>query len=103
VEPEDVRIVVDAAAPSIVVIRNSYDPGWSASVDGVDAPLLATDYLIQGVAVPAGHHEIQLVYRDPDVSRGLAASALVWLILLGSIPAAMWLERRRQHPDVAAP
>ncbi len=106
VEPEDVRIVVDAAAPSIVVIRNSYDPGWSATVDGVDAPVLATDYLIQGVAVPAGHHQIRLVYRDPDVSRGLAASTLVWLILLGSIPTAMWLERRRRgrsRPDAAAP
>ena len=104
-QPEDVRIVVDAAAPSIVVIRNSYDPGWSASVDGVSAPVLATDYLIQGVAVPAGHHRIRLVYRDPDVSRGLAASALVWLILLGSIPTAMWLERRRRqrYPDVVAP
>lgn len=106
VEPEDVRIVLDAAAPSIVVIRNSFDPGWSATVDGVDSPVLATDYLIQGVAVPAGHHQIRLVYRDPDVSRGLAASTLVWLILLGAIPTAMWLERRRRRrsrPDTAAP
>lgn len=105
VEPEDVRITVDAAAPSIVVIRNSFDPGWSATVDGVNAPVLATDYLIQGVAVPAGHHQVRLVYRDPDISRGLAASAVVWLILLGSIPTALWLERRRRgrSPDTAAP
>jgi hypothetical protein len=106
VEPEDVRITVDAAEPSIVVIRNSFDPGWSATVDGVDAPVLPTDYLIQGVAVAAGHHEIRLVYRDPDIARGLAASTLVWLILLSAIPAAMWLERRRcarSRPDAAGP
>ena len=48
-------------------------PGWSATVDGRPAPLLATDYLVQGVAVPAGRHEIRLVYRDDDVMRGMRA------------------------------
>jgi hypothetical protein len=105
VEPADVRIVVDAASPSIVVIRNSFDPGWSATVDGVDTQVLATDHLIQGVAVPAGHHQIRLVYRDKEVSRGVAASVSVWLMLLTAIPIAVWLERRRpgrSHPGAAA-
>ena len=66
---EDVRITVDTTAPALVVVRNSYDEGWSATVDGRAAPLLATDYLVQGVAVPAGTHEVRLVYRDDDVSR----------------------------------
>ena len=32
----------------LVVVRNSYDAGWSATVDGEPAPLLATDYLVAG-------------------------------------------------------
>lgn len=96
VAPEDVRIEVDAPAPSIVVVRNSYEPGWSATVDGRPAPVLATDYLLQGVPVAAGQHVVWLVYRDPEVSRGLTAGALVWLTLLSAIPATMWLERRRR-------
>ena len=55
--------------PALVVVRNSYDAGWSATVDGAPAPLLATDYLVQGVAVPSGTHEIRLVYRDDDVAK----------------------------------
>ncbi len=93
--PEDVRITVDATAPSIVVIRNSYDPGWSATVDGNPASVLATDYLLQGVAVPAGHHQVRLTYRDADVARGSVAGVVVWIILLGAIGSAMALERRR--------
>jgi len=106
--PEDVRIAVDAAAPSIVVVRNSYDPGWSATIDGRPATVLPTDYLVQGVAVPAGRHDVRLVYRDPDVTRGLALGALVWLLLLLSIPVAFLAERRRSAsgrssmPDAAA-
>ena len=104
--PEDVRIAVDAPAPSIVVVRNSYDPGWTATVDGRPAPVLATDYLMQGVAVPAGRHEVRLVYRDPDITRGLALGALVWLTLLLAIPVTWLLERRartRALPDGAGP
>ncbi len=113
VTPEDVRVTVDTSAPALVVVRNSYDPGWSATVDGRAAPLLATDYLVQGVAVPAGRHEVRLVYRDDDVMRGMRLGFLVWLILLASIPAALLLERRSRrrrdrpsvgvHPDGAAP
>ncbi|MEO8424420.1 MAG: hypothetical protein ABI595_11010, partial [Actinomycetota bacterium] len=97
VTPEDVRITVETAAPALVVVRNSYDEGWSATVDGQPAPLLATDYLVQGVAVPGGRHEIRLVYRDDDVMRGALAGIVVWVLLLTSIPAALLLERRARR------
>jgi hypothetical protein len=107
VTPEDVRITVTTADPTLVVVRNTYDPGWSATVDGRPAPLLATDYLVQAVAVPAGTHEIRLVYRDDEVARGMAAGAVVWLTLLASIPAALLRERRarrrRDRATAAAP
>ncbi len=100
ITPEDVRITVDTATPALVVVRNSYDAGWSATVDGRPAPLLATDYLVQGVAVPAGRHEIRLVYRDDAVIRGALAGIVVWFTLLVSILAALLLERRsRRRPD----
>jgi hypothetical protein len=104
VSPEDIRVGIDAPTPSVVVVRNSYDPGWTATLDGDPVPVLSADYLLQGVAVPAGRHEIHLMYEDPDVTRGLAAGAAVWLILLAAIPAAVLLERRRsaRRPDAVA-
>ncbi len=113
ITPEDVRVTVDTSTPAVVVVRNSYDAGWSATVDGRPAPLLATDYLVQGVAVPAGRHEVRLVYRDDAVTWGMRLGLVVWVILLASIPAALLLERRSRrrrgrpsvgaHPDGAAP
>lgn len=101
IAPEDIRIAVDTASPSLVVVRNSYDPGWSATVDGRPTPVLAADYLVQGLVVPAGHHEIRLVYRDDQVSRGVAAGALVWLTLVLAISAALLLERRARRRRAA--
>ena len=83
------RIDVNAGAPSIVVVRNNFAAGWSATVDGEPAPVLPTDAFRQGVAVPAGRHQIELTYTDPNVGRGIMGSALAWavwaVVLAGSV------------------
>jgi hypothetical protein len=78
IDPEHVVVDVRADAPSIVVVRNNWDAGWSATVDGNEAPVLAADGFRQGVAVGAGDHEVRLTYRDPSLARGIAAAAVVW-------------------------
>ena len=93
--PEDVRITLDADAPSLVVVRNAWERGWSATVDGRPAPLLRVDYFLQGVPVEAGSHEVRLTYTDPNIGRGLHASTVVWLGWLGLLAAALVLDRRR--------
>jgi len=93
--PETVEIVADAPVPSIVVIRNAWAEGWSATVDGQPAPVLPTDLFLQGVAVPAGTHEIRLQYRVPELARGLAGSAVAWLGLVVVVVVSIRRERRR--------
>ncbi|MGH2590461.1 MAG: hypothetical protein ACRDGW_06655, partial [Actinomycetota bacterium] len=56
VRPEDVRIDVDANAPSLVVVRNTWEPGWSATVDGRPSPVLRADSFLQAIPVTAGTH-----------------------------------------------
>ncbi|HET8526412.1 MAG TPA: hypothetical protein VFM81_07215 [Actinomycetota bacterium] len=95
-EPEDVRIDVDAPDPSILVVRNAWDEGWSATLDGRPVPLLRVDGFVQGVAVPEGSHEVRLVYREPMIGRGIALSALVWLGMLVMLVMAIVRGRRAQ-------
>ena len=54
--PEDVTVTVDATTDALLVVRNAWDTGWHATVDGEPAEVLRADYLMQGVRVPAGHH-----------------------------------------------
>ncbi len=104
-DPAHVRLDVTTADPAIVLVRNSYDPGWSATVDGHPAPVLPADYLMQGVPVGPGHHIINLTYRDTSVINGLKASAAAWGTLLLAFLAALLIElrakRRSQHPAPA--
>ncbi|MGZ8588540.1 MAG: YfhO family protein [Actinomycetota bacterium] len=103
VTPEDLRIEVDAADPSIVLVRTAFDPGWSATVDGRPAEVLPADGLLMGIPVEAGSHEIQLTYLDPDVTRGLRAGAVVWLGLAVGYLVALTLERRRHRAPERRP
>jgi Bacterial membrane protein YfhO len=97
VTPEDVHIEADAAHPSIVLVRTAYDAGWSATVDGRPTEVLPADGLVMGIPVETGRHEIRLTYRDPDVTRGLWAGAIVWLGLLVAFLITLILERRRRR------
>jgi hypothetical protein len=98
VRPEDVRLTVDTPTNAIVVVRNAWDRGWSATVDGEPAPVLRADYLLQGVPVPAGRHEIRLEYREPAIGRGIAGSAVVWLALLALAGGLALAELKSRSP-----
>lgn len=101
ITPEDVRVEVDAADPSIVLVRTAYDPGWSATVDGRPTEVLPADGLLMGIPVDEGRHRIRLTYTDPDVTRGLRAGAVVWLGL--AVAYLLALSRERRHRPVQPP
>jgi hypothetical protein len=102
--PENIVIEAEARTPSMVVIRNTWDRNWTATVDGAPAEVLRADHFLQAVAVGRGHHQIRLTYRDPAIGRGLMLSGLAWGALLvsllaGSIVAGI---RRRRPPATSS-
>jgi uncharacterized membrane protein YfhO len=88
---QEAHIDVTANSPAIVVIRNVYDPGWKATVDGRPARVLPTDYVIQGVMVPSGRHRVVLRYDAPSIGYGLIGSGLS----VGALLAGAFFLRRR--------
>jgi hypothetical protein len=92
--PQAAEVVVDAPSSALLVVRNVWDPGWRATIDGQPAPLLVADYLLQGIPVPPGRHTVELRYDDPWVGYGLLGSTLALAALAA---AALALRRRPVH------
>jgi len=88
--PRRVDLEVEAAAPALVVVSQTYYHDWRAYVDGKPAPLLRANYAFQAVQVPAGKHDVRLVYKDRAFQIGASISALG---LLGCV--AGWIGSRR--------
>ena len=74
--PDRLRVDVELTHPAHLVVVESHDAGWRATVDGVDAPLLRANLAFQAVAVPAGRHQVEMRYRPRSVVIGLIGSAL---------------------------
>ncbi len=75
----EVTIEAELSAPGLVVLGDSFYPGWRATVDGEPAPILATNHIFRGVVVPAGRHEIRFDYAPASVYWGAAISFAGWL------------------------
>jgi hypothetical protein len=82
----ELRLSVDAPQQAYVILRRSHAPGWSATVNGAPAAVVAANRRHQAVRVPAGHSDVRLRYRSPErwtgsivslLSAGLAAGLVV--------------------------
>lgn len=78
----------------ILVLDDSYAPGWSATVDGQPEKVQQVDYVLQGVHVPRGSHTVVLRYRPSSWRLGLITSLLA---LLGTSSAVIVGYRRRRE------
>jgi hypothetical protein len=74
--PGAARIQVHAPRPDRLLVRETYVPGWVASIDGRAAAAVEPGpgpfFQIQ---IPSGDHKIVLCYDPPEARLGLAISA----------------------------
>jgi hypothetical protein len=74
-----------AESRAILVIAQSYYHCWKATVDGKAAELYRANYAYQAVEVPAGRHEVRLVYRDRLFWLGLGISLAALICCFGGL------------------
>jgi hypothetical protein len=91
------RIVVRAttAEPRLLVLTDTFFPGWKAHVDGVQTHIARANYLFRAVPIPAGSHEVVFEYRPTSFRVGAAAS-FTSIAVLAAILVATYLKRHRR-------
>lgn len=63
--PTDIKLKANAAVPSVLLLNDRYDPGWEVFVDGKSAELLRCNYIMRGVFLQPGQHEVEFRFRLP--------------------------------------
>jgi hypothetical protein len=85
-DPDRPTLLVSTRAPGLLVIADSWMPGWTATVDGRPAPVLRGNYAQRVIPLPdAGRHVVVMQYHPPGLLLGCATSivsALTWVLIV---------------------
>jgi len=89
--PNEMSYRAEMTKPGLAVFSEIYYPaGWTAKVDGKEAPILRTNYLLRGLSLPAGTHEIVFTFAPASYTATktpmiLFQYALVLLLIAGLV------------------
>jgi Bacterial membrane protein YfhO len=87
------RILVRMKTQGLVVLSASFDPGWTASVDGKPMPTVMVAPALVAVEVPAGAHQVVFRY----VGFSFYAPLLIVPIAVFAAALSVDLRKRRQR------
>jgi hypothetical protein len=91
--PNRLVLEVDTDANGVLVLSEIDYPGWQATVDGYDTPILRANTILRAIPIQAGVHQVEMVFRPRTVLAGFALSVLTLIVVLIAVP---WLRRREQ-------
>ena len=76
-----VEASVTAGSAGLLMQNDSWYPGWKATVDGHDVPMLRTDGFFRGIPISAGQHTVTIAYQSITALVGTLLSLLGLIVL----------------------
>jgi hypothetical protein len=87
------QLLVNLTEDNLLVLSDTYYPGWKAFVNGKETKIYRADYTFRGIPLNAGTHQVEFVY-DP-ISFKLGAG-VTFLGILGCIGMG-WVAQRKKR------
>jgi hypothetical protein len=90
-----------APTPQFAVFSEVYYPkGWNVFIDGTKADYIKTDYVLRGMYIPAGNHQIEFRFEPESYTIGrltsIIANIFVALLIIATI---IFYATRKKKPD----
>jgi hypothetical protein len=83
VGPDQLTVKVRTKASGLLVVADTWMPGWSATIDGHSTRVFRGDHAFRVVALPEpGDHLIAMRYRAPGLDVGLVVSLTSALVII---------------------
>ncbi len=89
-----VMINTTSKSASLLVLTDTYYPGWKAHVDGKESNIYRADGLVRAVFVPEGSHTVEFSYVPTSFVIGIMISFVTVGILLGLV---IYLKKRKNE------
>jgi hypothetical protein len=100
------NVVIDASldGSGILVLTDTFYPGWKVLVDGKESRILQANHFFRGVQLSPGNHTVEFKYVPLSFKVGLAISLFTIIILtLISLARLRWRKQHSQSLIAAIP
>jgi len=79
-----------------------YKSGWKAYIDGKEAPIVKVNYVLRGLAVPAGKHDIKFEFKPQGYFKGKSITSIFSILLLVVFATGIFMEWRSRKETALA-
>jgi hypothetical protein len=97
---ENARVTIRASldAPGILVLADSFYPGWNAYVDGKSEGILRANLFFRAVPLPGGEHTVEFRYEPKSFKIGVVISVTTIFALIVTTVICVLRQRREKAP-----
>ena len=87
-QPNELEYKYTAEGEKLAVFSEIYYPaGWECYIDGMESSYFRTNYVLRGMILPAGSHQVKFTFKPSSYYAGnkvsLASSILLFLLIAG--------------------
>lgn len=102
-QPNELEFKAESKTPQLAVFSEIYYPhGWKVFVDEKEVPYIKADYLLRAVHVPAGKHQIRMVFEPEVIEKGKWLSLLCFgLFIALSAFGIFWMNKNKKQEEQA--
>ena len=92
----ELTVEADMQSLGLVVLSDTFYPGWKAFVDGVESAIYKADYVFRAVLLDEGKHRIDFI-NDPASFKVGAFISFLTSVLIGILIAVdVVIQRKRK-------
>lgn len=98
--PDSLGYKSTAKETGLAVFSDVYYPEWKAYIDGKEAPVIRVNYLLRGLVIPAGDHNIEFKFLPAYFFAGEKLSLIGSILFVGAVfglGVVIFLRKRKKE------
>jgi uncharacterized membrane protein YfhO len=81
----------------VVFSEIHYPKGWKATIDGAEQDILRVNYLLRGLEVPAGSHEVTFTFEPSSYYATKTPMIIFQYLILASLLAGIFITYKQEN------